>query len=187
MLARMSDTSMSTTPPPAEVKPLLAWYFEAKDKDRSAKTTRDILCLGCLNRCYDFRQERGGLGEVFMTKAEYDAFVAETVQLYDGLVKQHKRITVITHPTFLIGVVIRKPTLPELDRLVSVQGDITIGEDQTRTIFRDDFTQRMLWPAQGSDQMAYLMEEAPGSFGHVLPQKLMEMVGADRIAAKKVG
>lgn len=174
---------------PDEEKPLLWHYFQAKDKPSASKasTSRDILCLGCMNRMYDFRQEHGSLGQVYMTNAQYEEFVDETMKLYQGLVKQHKRVTVLTHPESLLAIVIRKPSISETDKLIHTQQDMTVGGAETEAVFRDDLVQRTLWPAQGSEQMAFLMEEAPAAFGFVLPQRLMELVGADRVAAKKVG
>lgn len=162
-------------------RPVLDWHARKNGK-------RDILCIAALSRGWDYRQEPRTIGEVILTEPEYDAAMAEATTIWEAARKTGgRRAIILAHPKSLLAIVVKRPTGAECDRIVSIMQDDKLSEDETAAALRDDMVQRMLWPLQGSDAMAALMEDAPMAFGHIFPKMLLSYCGADTQAAKKLG
>lgn len=167
--------------PPLPTKPVLEWYGAAKDK-------RDLLCIAALNRGWDFRQEPGSMAETECTEAEYAEAIAEARATYGAALRKVKRpsaCVVLAHPKLLLACIIRRPDGAEAENLLRIMKDPSVSEEETVVRLRDDFVRRLLWPAEGSEQLARVMEEAPLAFNQVFPAMVQEAAGSTEFAKKR--
>lgn len=170
----------NTLPPPLR-RPLMEWYREKKDK-------RDLLCIAVLNRGWDFQQNPGSMTETELTEAEYLSAIEEARAIHRECLTKVKRPTacvVLAHPKLLIAVIIRRPTPTEAETLLRIMKDESISEEETIARCRDDLVRRTLWPREGSEPMAYMMEDCPLAFTQVFPSMVQEASGHEAFAKRR--
>lgn len=174
-----SPAEGKTAQPPTRT--LLEWYAEKKDK-------RDLLCIAVLNRGWDFLQNRGSMTETVLTEAEYSAAIDEAREIYGECLKKVKRASacvVLAHPKLLLAVIIRRPTSAEAEILVGIMADEAISAAETMARCRDDLVRRLLWPREGSEPMAYMMEDCPLAFTQVFPAMVQEAGGHSEFSKRR--
>ena len=130
------------------------------------------------------------MGEVELTEEEFLTAYREAEAHYAAVLKagnisRPSMAPIVTHPTMLIAVVLKKPSKQQMEQLHAAFSDDDKSFEEKEIVFKDAFIQGCLWPKEGTDHMAYLMEEAPGAVFHILPEELWRISGADRLSAKK--
>lgn len=161
-------------------KPILYWH-------RQLETKRDLLCLAVVMRSWNFIQEENTTLEDEVTKNDYLAAIEAAKQLIADTKKKEPRAVVMAHPSSLIAVMVKKPSRSEAEFLMKVLSDLTVDAEQTKQQVNGFFVNSLVWPAQASEAMAYLIEECPMAVESVFPDMMYEIAGADRSRAKKRG
>lgn len=177
-----------TTPPNAKEaapveKTLLTWHSDKKTK-------RDLLAIAVTLRGWDPEQTPGSLDETTLTEAEFLAAIEDAKKIYADALKDAGRPTrmkVLVHDKVLLATIIKRPTQAVADKMVKVMQDDETSEEETLAQLRSTLTQHILWPKEGSEPFAFVMEVMPIAFGHVFPKMLLNTLGADTLGTKKRG
>ena len=164
--------------------PIIHWY-------RKKNLQRDLLCLAAVLHKWDPLQEPGSMDETLLTEAEFDDCMAKAKALYQSACEEakgkKKRARVLANEKQLIAVIVTKPSLTELDALSAMADDDSMTAKHYKESIRGLFTSNCVWPKQATQEMAWIMEESPASFGSLFPAAMMGLAGGDGDSVKKVG
>lgn len=162
-------------------KSILTWHSEKKTK-------RDLLAIATTLRGWDPEQTPGAMDETIVTEAEFLSAIEDAKKVYSDALKDAGRATrmkVLVHDKVLIATIIKRPTQAIADKMVSVMQDDDVSEEQTLAELRTIYTSHILWPKEGSEPFAFIMEVMPIAFGHVFPKLMLNTLGADNGAKKR--
>ncbi len=184
----MTTTTTTSEEKPPATKPVLEWASKKK-------TLRDYLCLAATMRGWDPRQDEGSIDENHVLEEEYDAAILAAKELVAKLrtpnqqlkVTRAKQVVLLAHSYQLLAIIVRKPNQAEFDALMAVRNNPDIDASQTQEHFAADLASRLLWPANGSEELSRILEEEPAAYKYAFPKLLMEYCGADGLAQLRRG
>lgn len=150
-----------------------------------AKTRQKNLCFAAAYYGWDHRAQ--DLEEV--TRAEYDQQLAASDGVLKDILTANPSADVLVAGGSLHAVIVKPPTGAELRSLFNQMNQLAQAKKEDLAVeqLQHFFATRIIWPTQGSVQMARLLDRLPGLFYNKYPAEYRVLIGLDDAGVRKKG